>query len=117
MDRDQARLVFTGANLLFGALFLLLPRLSLRLYGVDPEQNPAAATALRFFGSRNLVLGVMLADDKSADAVLRQVPVVAGADAVACLAGAVTGEVPKRTVLCAALTSAITSAIGWQARD
>lgn len=116
MDRDQARMIFAGANLFFGVAFLLAPRLSLRVYGLDPERDQAAALALRYFGSRSLLLAALLADEDTADAVLKQLPLVAATDGLACGAALVTGEVPKRSAIMAAVTSAITTAIGFQAR-
>ena len=117
MDRSQARMIFAGANAFFGILFLLMPRLALRLYGLDPDEDRTAGLALRYFGARCLMLAAMLADEDTAEAALRQLPAVAAFDGFACTAALVTGEVPKRAALMAGVSSAVTIAIGLQARE
>lgn len=53
-------------GLVFGIAFLLLPRLSLRLYGLDPDADPTAAYPLRYLGARPLLLAALMADETAA---------------------------------------------------
>lgn len=117
MDRDTARKALLGINLGIGIAFLLFPRLSMRVYGLDPDTNATAAYPLRYLGGRSLVFAAMLADDEGATALTRQVPVVAAVDATANVLATVTGEVPRRVALLGALTSAIAAGIGFSSSD
>jgi hypothetical protein len=113
--RDQARLLFSGFAIVSGAVFLLAPRSSLRLYGLDPEQD-GAAFVLRYVGRVSLFVGVLAANEDTGEAVLRQLPVLALTDGVACAAGLLRGEITKRTALLAALTSVAALAAGIKGR-
>lgn len=116
MSKDQARTALLGFNLVIGLLFLLFPRLSMRLYGLDPDTDRAAAYPVRYVGARSLVFAAMLADDEGSTALMKQLPTVAAVDGVAnCLAG-VTGEVPRRVAALGALTSAAAVAVGLAGR-
>lgn len=117
MDSDQARTALLGMNLVIGILFLLLPKLTLRLYGLDPDDDRRAAYPVRYVGARSLVFAAMLADPKGSDALLKQLPVVAGVDAAANALAAGTGEVPRRTAALGALTSGVALVLGLIARD
>lgn len=117
MDKSQARIAVLGINLVVGGLFLLAPRVGLRLYGVNPDDNKAAAYALRYLGARSLLLAVLLADDDVARKLLDQAPLIAVGDVVANVAALRSGEVPKRTVALGALTSATGSALAFSARN
>lgn len=117
MDKSQARTAVLGINLVVGVLFVLAPRLGLRLYGVDPDENEAAAYPLRYLGARSLLVAGLLADDDLAGAVLDKAPLIAVGDGVVNVAALLSGEVPKRTVLLGALTSATGSALAFAARD
>lgn len=61
---------------------MLAPRLGLHLYGVDPDENKAAAYPLRYLGARSLLVAGLLADDDLADAVLDKAPLIAAGDGV-----------------------------------
>lgn len=117
MDRDQAHKALLGINLVIGAAFLLMPKLSMRLYGLDPQQNPTAAYPVRYVGARSLVFAAMLADDDGSAALIRQMPVIAGVDATANVLAAATGEVPKRVAFLGALTSVVAAVLGFSNSD
>lgn len=117
MTSDQARTVLLGINLAIGAAFLLFPKLSMRLYGLDPEADRAAAYPVRYVGARSLVFAAMLADDDGSAALMKQLPTVAAVDAVANVCAGITGEVPRRVSIMGALTSAAAVAVGMAGRD
>lgn len=117
MSKDQARVAFLGINLVVGVAFLFFPRLSMRLYGLDPDANPAAAYPVRYVGARSLILAALLLDDEGRMALTKQLPVAAAVDATANGCAALTGEVPRRVALLGALTSAGALAAGARSRD
>lgn len=43
MDKKQARTALLGINVVVGVAFLLAPKLSLRVYGLDPDADRAVA--------------------------------------------------------------------------
>lgn len=107
MDQAQARKALLGINLVLGVMFVLFPRLSMRVYGLDPEDNASAAYPLRYLGARSLVLAALMADEEGNEALAKQVAVFAGADTTVNVLAAASGEVPRRATLLGALTSAI----------
>jgi hypothetical protein len=86
-------------RIVIGALSLLSPSLTARLFLLDPKANPQLAYMGRMFGSRELALGALtLASSGEARRRLVQLGVaVDGADAYTGIASAATGSVPKKT--------------------
>lgn len=117
MSKDQARTALLGINLAVGVAFLLFPKVSLRLYGLDPESNRTAAYPLRYLGARSLILAAVLADDDGQGALMKQLPLVAAVDATANALALTTGEVPRRVAVLGALTSAVAVAVGFMGRE
>lgn len=118
MDATTARQALVGINLVLGGLFLLMPRIALRLYGLDPDRDQEAAYPVRYVGARLLLIAFLLGGEKDARRVmLDALPVIAATDAGANLLAAMSGEVPKRTVLLGAVTSAAALAVGFVARE
>lgn len=117
MDRETARKALLGINLVIGVAFLLFPKLSMRVYGLDPDANATAAYPVRYVGARSLVFAAMLADDEGTNALIKQLPVVAAVDGTANVCAMVTGEVPRRVALLGALTSAVAAGIGLSGKD
>lgn len=117
MSKDQARTALLGINLAVGVAFLLFPKLSLRLYGLDPEANRTAAYPLRYLGARSLVLAAVLADDDGQGVLMKQLPLIAAVDATANGLALTTGEVPRRVAVLGALTSAVAVAFGFMGRE
>lgn len=117
MDKKQARTALLGINIVVGVAFLLAPKLSMRVYGLDPDADRAAAYPVRYVGARSVLLAALLTDDKGSDLVLRQLPLLAGVDATASAFALATGEVPRRAAVLGALTSAVAVAFGFLARD
>ncbi|HVM12858.1 MAG TPA: hypothetical protein VM287_00815 [Egibacteraceae bacterium] len=116
MDKETARKALLGINLVVGIMFLLFPKLSMRLYGLDPEKDVGAAYPVRYVGGRSLTFAAMLSDDQGTDVLTKQLPVIAGVDATANALAAMTGEVPKRVVVLGALTSGLATAFGLASR-
>lgn len=117
MDTHQARTALLVLNLVIGVAFLLFPRLSMRLYGLDPEDDRVAAYPVRYLGARSLAFAALLADADGAAALTKQVPLIASVDAVANSLAMITGEVPRRVTVLGALTSAAGAALGLASRD
>lgn len=115
MDRDQARLIFAGFAIVSGGIFLLAPRSSLRLYGLDPKQGGAAFMA-RYVGGLTLYVGVLAAGEDTGDGVLRRLPVIELTDSIAIAGGLLRGEITRRTAVLAAITSLVPIAAGIEAR-
>ena len=82
-----------------GALSLLNPTLTARLFLLDPKTNPQLSYMGRMFGSREIALGaIMLASSGETRRRLVQLGVaVDGADAVTGVVTAASGAVPKKT--------------------
>lgn len=115
----QARQALTALRLTIGTAAWLTPRLAAKLFGVDPDDNPAAPFVARLFGARDIAMGaVMLEGDE--DEVARWIDygiAIDAADAVAAIAGGVRGYLPKRTAIMAGLAATSAVALGVIARD
>jgi hypothetical protein len=117
MDKHQARTALLAINIALGVLFLLFPKLTLRLYGLDPDRDESAAYPVRYLGARSLLFAALLMDEDGREVLLEQWPVVLAVDSGANVLALVSGEVPKRTALLGGLTTGIAAAIGYLARD
>jgi hypothetical protein len=88
-------------RIVIGALSFLSPKLTARLFLLDPGSNPQLPYMGRMFGSREIALGaITLASSGEARRRLVQLGVaVDGADAWNGIASAASGAVPKKTGL------------------
>src|SRR5690349_20374721 len=84
-----------------GALSLLSPSLTAKLFLLDPKSNPQLSYMGRMFGSREVALGLItLASTGETRKRLVQLGVaVDGADAYTGIVSAASGAVPKKTGL------------------
>ena len=84
-----------------GALSLMSPSLTARLFLLDPKANPQLSYMGRMFGSREIALGaITLAASGDTRRRLVQLGVaVDGSDAVTGVVTAASGAVPKKTGL------------------
>lgn len=57
-DREKAINAIGAGRAAVGASAWLVPNLSGRLFGLDPESNPQASYLGRLFGARDVVLGL-----------------------------------------------------------
>jgi hypothetical protein len=113
MSNDTAKNTLLGINFGIGFLFLLFPKLAMRLFGIDPEQGEPGAYATRYLGARSILLGALLAGEpEGRRALLKLFPLIAATDATANVLAGATGEVPKRSVVMGAITSAVAVAAG-----
>jgi hypothetical protein len=101
-------------RIVIGALSLLSPSLTARLFLLDPKSNPQLSYMGRMFGSRELALGaITLASSGESRRRLVQLGVaVDGADAYTGIATAVSGSVPKKTGLLLTVVAAGAVATG-----
>jgi hypothetical protein len=101
-------------RVVIGALSLLSPSLTARLFLLDPRSNPQLAYMGRMFGSREVALGaITLASSGETRRRLVQLGVaVDGADAYTGIASAVTGSVPKRAGFLLTVVAAAAVATG-----
>lgn len=99
-----------------GALSLLSPSLTARMFLLDPRENPQLSYMGRLFGSREIALGaITLASTGSARRRLVQLGVaVDGADAYTGVVTAASGAVPKKAGLLLAVVAAAAVATGVQ---
>jgi len=97
-----------------GALSLLSPSLTARLFLLNPSTNPQLSYMGRMFGSREVALGLItLASTGEARKKLVQLGVaVDGADAYTGIVTAVSGAVPKKTGLLLTAVAAAAVATG-----
>lgn len=93
---DTARSLAIG-RLAIGVASLLLPRIAVRLFLLDPRRNPQLSYMTRLFAAREIALGtVALAAPEDARTPLLGLGIaVDGSDAVAGLAAARSGVVSK----------------------
>jgi hypothetical protein len=99
------------ARLAIGGSAFATPRLAARAFGLDAEGNPQAPYLARLFGVRDAALGIGILTSEG-DARRQWVMIGVGcdaADALAGLAGARAGYLPKLTT--ALVTGAALSAI------
>jgi hypothetical protein len=106
------RLVATRTAI--GVAAWLAPRLSGRLFGLDPDANPQAAYLGRLFGIRDVALGVGLRSSNGAE---RQQWLRIGvacdlADAAAGVLAGKAGELPKRATVLVTATALMAAAMG-----
>ena len=106
------RLVITRTAIGLGAW--LAPRLSGRLFGLDPDSNPQAPYLGRLFGVRDVALGFGLSTSSGAD---RQQWLQVGiacdlADAAAGLLAGRAGQLPKRAAALVTGTALMAAAMG-----
>jgi hypothetical protein len=100
-----------------GALSLLSPSLTARLFLLDPKSNPQLSYMGRMFGSREIALGVItLASSGEARRRLVQLGVaVDGADAYTGIVVSASGAVPKKAGLLLTVAAAASVATGVMA--
>ena len=106
------RLVFTRGAI--GMAAWLAPRLSGRLFGLDPEGNPQAAYLGRLFGVRDVALGFGLSSSRGPERrQWLQIGVACDvADAAAGLLAGRAGDLPKRSTVLVTGTALLAAAMG-----
>ena len=97
-----------------GAMSLLSPSLTARLFLLNPKTNPQLSYMGRMFGSREIALGaITLASSGEARRRLVQLGIaVDGADAYTGIVTAASGAVPKKTGILLSVVAAAAVATG-----
>jgi len=116
----QRRDLLVGVRATFGTVALVAPRLALRLLGLDPDRHPPLVYLTRVFAVRDLVLAHQLAsatNEDEAEEAIRGGIVVDASDALAALAGGMSGRLPTRAAAMGALGGLIGVCMGLTARS
>ncbi len=100
-----------------GAGAYVAPRLSGRLFGLDPVANPQAAYLGRLFGARDVALafGLSAASDSQRSHWLRIGIACDLADAAAGVLAGRRGDLPKRATVLVTATALVAAALGARA--
>ena len=112
---DQARTALVSLRLGISAGSLLAPRLSGRLFGIDPDANPAAPYLGRLFGVRDgyLAVEVLLADDADERRrLLRRGVWIDSIDVVSGLTAGARKQLPPAAAVLVTGTAALAAALG-----
>jgi hypothetical protein len=115
MTALQARHTLVGIRGALGTCALLFPKLTGRVFGIDPEANPAAPYLARLFGIRELFMAAPFLDDELEGTqryALEAGVVVDATDAAAGLLAGATGALPKRAALMATATALFAVVLG-----
>jgi hypothetical protein len=114
MANDQAIQTLVGLRGAVGAGAWLAPRLSGRLFGLDPAGNPQAPYLGRLFGVRDVALAVGLSASNGPERAqwLRLGIACDLADAVAGLLAGRRGELPKPATVLVTATALSAAALG-----
>lgn len=111
----QAKVTLMSIRSVIGVLGWLFPNLAGRMFGIDPEKNPAAPYLGRLFAARELALvAPLLTEDETVQRRSLQVGIaVDSADAVAAAVAGVRGTLPKRAAAMTFLTAVAAALLGW----
>jgi hypothetical protein len=114
MANDQAIQTLVGLRGAVGAGSWLAPRISGRLFGLDPAGNPQAPYLGRLFGVRDVALAVGLSNSSGPERAqwLRLGIACDLADAVAGLLAGRRGELPKLATVLVTATALSAAALG-----
>ncbi|MGY9072047.1 MAG: hypothetical protein ACKVHU_03760 [Acidimicrobiales bacterium] len=120
----QARRTLMSLRTLIGWSAMLMPRVLLRIFGVDPAAQPSTVHALRLFGIRDILMAYQLYQNQTIhstademEETLRQGIAVDGIDAISGVAAGLRGDISLRTTLMGSGTAALAAALGYQGRD
>ncbi len=97
--RRHSHLILGSIRLFNGLAALLVPEVTARRLGTDPEANPAPIYPLRMFGVRTVVLGAELllsGSDTRRQSMRVGIPIHAS-DTAAAAMGGIRGQLPRRT--------------------
>jgi hypothetical protein len=114
MANDQAIQSLVGLRGAVGAGAWLTPRISGRLFGLDPDGNPQAPYLARLFGVRDVALAVGLKSSSGSERAqwLRLGIACDLADAAAGFLAGRRGELPKLATVLVTATALSAAALG-----
>jgi hypothetical protein len=108
-----------GIRTALAASALLAPRLSARLFGIDPDEQPAVSYLARLFGGRNavLALGLTRLEAVGNPAAFVTINVVVDlADAAAAAAAGRKGELSRRSTATLVAPALLAAGLGLAER-
>lgn len=115
MDPLRARTTIAGLRAAIGVSTILAPRVTMKMFGVDADDNPAVPYLARLFGARELYLAspfLMPAPGLDEQELASRAVPVDGADTVAALAAGIKGYLPWRAAFPAAAIAAAATYLG-----
>ncbi len=117
MNQEQIVQQLVRARAVIGAGSWLAPRVSGRLFGLDPKGNPQAAYLGRLFGVRDAALGYGLAASSGEHRVMwLKIGIACDlADAAAGLSAGRRGELPKLATVMVTAAAVSAAAMGISA--
>ncbi len=106
--RERSHLALGAIRLVNGLAALLVPEMTARRLGTDPEANPAPIYPLRMFGVRTVILGaeLLLSGSETRRHSMRLAIPIHASDTAAAALGGIRGQLPRRV---AALTTGIST--------
>jgi hypothetical protein len=113
--RERAHLLLGAIRLFNGVAALVVPEMSARRLGTDPDANPAPIYPLRMFGVRTIVLGAELLFG-SEETRLRSMRIgrfIHASDTTAVALGGIRGQLPRRTALLLTGVSSLNTALSF----
>lgn len=113
ITKGQARNALVGLRLTLAAGTWVAPNLVQRVFGLDPQDNPAAPYLLRLFGTRDGWMAVEVLSAGDQDAVLQSQIAVDVADAGAALIALGRPGMPKRAAVLAAAVAGAAAVLGF----
>ncbi len=114
-QQDKAKDAVAISRIAVGAGTYLMPNLSGRLFGLDPEGNPQLAYVGRLFGARDALLGAgaLRSSRKQKDAWVAAGVACDVADVGAGLLAGIRGQLPPASAALVTVTAAGFAAVGY----
>lgn len=98
--QERSHLVLGAIRLVNGVAALVVPEMTARRLGTDPEANPAPIYPLRMFGVRTVILGgELLLGIGDRQRAMRIGIAIHASDALAAAQGGVRGQLPARVAI------------------
>ncbi|MDQ4049115.1 MAG: hypothetical protein M3131_07020 [Actinomycetota bacterium] len=111
--RERSHLLLGGIRLFNGLAALLVPEMTARRLGTDPDANPAPIYPLRMFGVRTVVLGaeLLLGGSGTRRHSMRLAIPIHASDTLAAALGGLRGQLPRRVAVLTTGISTINTAL------
>jgi hypothetical protein len=113
--RTRAPQILGAIRLFNGAGALLLPSVTARRLGSDPEASPASQYPLRMFGVRTVILGIELlwGDPQTKARSLRFGRFIHASDTASAAYGGISRQLPARTAILLTLISSFNTLLAF----
>ncbi len=101
LARERGHLLLGGIRLFNGVAALLVPEMTARRLGTDPEASPGSIYPLRMFGVRTAVLGaeLLLGGAETRQRSLQVGVLIHASDTTAAALGGLRHQLPPRTAV------------------